>query len=80
MDNLWQGIHNCVTIDKSEAVQAFNSLLRADSFQDSFVYNNLQYSIAGNIIEKLSKEVIWGDFLKKRVLKPLRMTQTTVSL
>lgn len=80
LDNFWQGLRNHVTIDKEKAMEAFNSLPRADCFRDSFIYNNLQYSIAGNIIEKVSGKSVWGDYMKERVFRPLGMNRTTPSL
>ncbi|KAI5778351.1 beta-lactamase/transpeptidase-like protein [Geopyxis carbonaria] len=83
MDTLWQGIGNQITLDKYKVVDAVNALSRLRDFRSGFVYNNILYSMAGNIVEKYGGEDAaegWAEFLKRRILKPLRMTRTTASL
>ncbi|KAH0564996.1 hypothetical protein GP486_001611 [Trichoglossum hirsutum] len=81
LDTLWQGIHNQILIDKGDAVKAVNSLPTACEFRAGFVYNNLLYSLAGNIIERFAGEDVdtWSSFMKTRIWEPLGMKRTTAS-
>lgn len=45
------------------------------SFRSTYQYNNLMYMAAGAVIERLSGQT-WEDFVRDRILKPSRMTDT----
>ncbi len=47
----------------------------AYSFRSSFIYQNLMYMIAGEVIHKVSGKT-WDDFIKERLFTPLGMTHT----
>jgi CubicO group peptidase (beta-lactamase class C family) len=47
----------------------------AYSFRSGFEYQNLMYSAAGRIIERLSGKV-WSDLIQERIFIPLGMNQT----
>lgn len=49
------------------------------SFRSKFVYNNVMYSLAGQIIEYTDGKT-WDDFLKERLFQPLEMNNTTTSI
>lgn len=48
-------------------------------FRTGFGYQNLMFIAAGKIIEKVSGKS-WGEFVKEKILTPLGMTRTTVSI
>lgn len=48
-------------------------------FRSNFVYNNVMYSLAGQIIEYTDGRT-WDDFLKERLFEPLGMNSTTTSI
>ena len=44
-------------------------------FRTGFLYNNLMYSAAGQIIQNLSGKT-WEDFVREKILNPLNMSHT----
>lgn len=48
-------------------------------FRSGFVYNNVMYSLAGQVIEYVEGKT-WDEFLKQRLFMPLGMTRTTTTL
>lgn len=48
-------------------------------FRTGFGYQNLMFIAAGKIIEKVSGKS-WGEFVKERILTPLGMKRTTVTI
>lgn len=48
-------------------------------FRSNFVYNNVMYSLAGQIIAYTDGRT-WNDFLKERLFEPLNMHSTTTSI
>lgn len=48
-------------------------------FRSEFVYNNVMYSLAGQIIEHVEGQT-WDLFLKKHLFEPLEMNSTTTSI
>ena len=48
-------------------------------FRSSFVYNNVMYSLAGQIIEYADGRT-WDDFLKERLFVPLEMNSASTSI
>src|SRR5690554_3132414 len=48
-------------------------------FRSSFVYNNVMYSLAGQIIEYTDGRT-WGAFLKEELFNPLEMNTTNTSI
>jgi CubicO group peptidase (beta-lactamase class C family) len=47
----------------------------AYSFRSSFIYQNLMYMVAGEVIHKVSG-MPWDEFIKKRIFTPLGMDHT----
>lgn len=47
-------------------------------FRDSYRYSNLMYAVAGKLLEATSGSS-WGEFIRNRILAPLRMTHSGVS-
>lgn len=48
-------------------------------FRSEFVYNNVMYSLAGQIIEYVDGRT-WDEFLKTRLFEPLEMHSSTTSI
>ena len=48
-------------------------------FRSEFVYNNVMYSLAGQIIEHVDGRT-WDDFLKERLFEPLEMQSSSTSI
>lgn len=49
------------------------------SFRSGYVYNNVMYSLAGQVIEYADGRT-WDEFLQQRLFLPLEMTRTTTKL
>jgi CubicO group peptidase (beta-lactamase class C family) len=49
------------------------------SFRSRYGYQNVMFIAAGKVIEKVSG-MSWGEFVKTRILVPLNMNNTTVSI
>ncbi|HET7458671.1 MAG TPA: serine hydrolase, partial [Gemmatimonadaceae bacterium] len=52
----------------------------AYSMRSSFVYQNVMYAVAGQVIEAASGGTPWASFLRARLLQPLGMTGTSTTL
>lgn len=50
----------------------------AYSFRSSFIYQNLMYMVAGEVIHEVSGKP-WDEFIKERLFQPLGMTNTYAS-
>jgi CubicO group peptidase (beta-lactamase class C family) len=50
-----------------------------EPIRQTFLYNNLMYAAAGYLIELQSGKT-WEQFVKERILDPLRMTSTSYSI
>ena len=48
-------------------------------FRSEFIYNNVMYSLAGQIIEHVDGRT-WDTFLKERLFAPLEMNSSTTSI
>jgi len=49
------------------------------SFRSRYAYDNILYLVAGKVIEKVSGKP-WNVFLRERILDPIGMTQTVLSV
>jgi CubicO group peptidase (beta-lactamase class C family) len=62
-----------------EIIHRLRYIKPATSFRNSYAYDNLLYIVAGKIIaQKSGKD--WGATMRERILAPLGMNGTTVSL
>lgn len=62
-------------VDSKEAIRHLRHGAPVGQFRDSYCYSNLMYALAGNVIEAVSGES-WGEFIERRLLKPLEMHRT----
>jgi CubicO group peptidase (beta-lactamase class C family) len=75
-DLLWWPTTNFST---DEIIQKLRFIRPATSFRNSYAYDNLLYIVAGKIIAQKNGKT-WGETMRERILKPLGMDMTTVSL
>ncbi len=64
---------------RAELVHAIRYLKPARSFRGGYDYDNVLYTVAGQLIEAVSGQR-WEDFIQQRVLNPLAMRDTQVSI
>ena len=64
---------------RAEAVHAIRYLKPAHSFRAGYDYDNVLYTVAGQLIEAVSGKR-WEDFVQQRILDPLGMRDTQVSI
>jgi CubicO group peptidase (beta-lactamase class C family) len=64
---------------RTELVRAIRFLKPAHSFRGGYDYDNVLYTVAGQLIEAVSGQR-WEDFVQQRVLNPLDMHDTQVSI
>ncbi len=62
-----------------EVLRRVRFLKPKTSFRSRFGYQNLMFMAAGRVVEKVSGKS-WGDFVTERILTPLGMSRTTVSV
>ena len=63
-------------VGREEILQAATKAEPWAGFREKFLYNNLMYSAAGVAAAK-SENTDWDSLLEERILKPLRMKNTT---
>jgi CubicO group peptidase (beta-lactamase class C family) len=51
----------------------------AYSLRSSFIYQNIMYAVAGDVVEAASG-MPWDDFVRRRIFAPLGMTRTVATL
>jgi len=65
------------TYDRKEIVRRLRYIKPATSFRYTYAYDNLLYSVAGEVIEAVSGKV-WEDFVTERILAKVGMTWSNV--
>jgi CubicO group peptidase (beta-lactamase class C family) len=70
-DFLW----SYMNISSDEVLSKMRWVEPAYSIRSSFIYQNIFYTAAGKVIEKVSGRP-WGEFIIERIFKPLAMTRT----
>jgi len=65
--------------DRNHIIHSLRYLRPVTSFRSEFGYQNNLFLVAAALIEKYSGRS-WEDNLKRRILKPLGMTETTATL
>jgi len=74
-DFLWYGTDT----PSGDIMRRLRLVRPAYSLRSSFIYQNLMYAVAGEIVAAASG-MSWADFLRARIFKPLGMTRTVTSL
>jgi CubicO group peptidase (beta-lactamase class C family) len=67
------------TYSTDEVLRRVRYLKPASSFRSQFGYQNLMFTAAGRIVEKVSGKS-WGEFVKERILSPLGMNRTVTTI
>ena|SRR5436190_646365 len=65
------------TYDRAEIARRLRFIKPATSFRSAYAYDNVLYTVAGLLIEKLSG-MSWEEFVRTRILLPVGMTSSTV--
>lgn len=65
------------TYDRKEIVRRLRYLPPVTSFRSAYAYDNVLYSVAGEVIEAVSG-LSWEDFIATRVLAKVGMTESNV--
>ncbi|KXK00446.1 MAG: beta-lactamase [Acidobacteria bacterium OLB17] len=74
-DLLWYD----TTYSTDEILRRVRYLKPVSSFRSRYGYQNLMFIAAGRIVEKVSGQP-WADFIKTRILTPLGMERTNLSV
>ncbi len=74
-DLLWFG----TPYSAREVVSRARLLRPAGTFRADYGYSNLMYLAAGEVLSEVSKQS-WEDFIKERILVPLKMDRTIASV
>ena len=65
------------TYDRKEVARRLRYIKPATSFRSAYAYDNVLYSVAGEVIEAVSGQT-WEDFVSSRILAKLGMTASSV--
>ena len=60
---------------RADTVRALRHIKPATSFRSGYAYDNVLYSVAGQLIEEVTGQT-WEVFVRERVLKPAGMTSS----
>ncbi len=74
-DHLWQGSD----YDRAEILHRFRYQRPEGGFRSDYGYSNIMYLAAGEIIPVVANQS-WGTFVTKRLLHPLGMRESTVTI
>ena len=66
-------------LTSEEIIRRVKFLPARFGFRDGYGYSNLMYITAGKVIEKITGKS-WGDNLRERILNPLGMDRSVISL
>ncbi len=67
------------TYSDDEIIKRIKYLKPTSSFRSQFGYQNLMFTVAGKVLERVSGRS-WQQFVKERILTPLAMNRTTASI
>ncbi len=65
------------TYDRKEIARRLRYIKPATSFRSAYAYDNVLYSVAGEVIEAVSRQP-WEDFVSSRILARVGMTESSV--
>ncbi len=65
------------TYDRKEIVRRLRYVPLATSFRSAYAYDNVLYTVAGEVIEAVSG-MSWEKFIQTRILEPIGMTSSDV--
>lgn len=73
-DLLWYG----TDLSREEVIKSASMLEPVSGFREDYGYQNIMFMAAGEVIEEVSG-MAWNDFVRKKFLNPLGMTNTIAS-
>jgi CubicO group peptidase (beta-lactamase class C family) len=73
-DVLWLGTN----IEKKDVLARLPLISPSTGFRENFVYSNVSYLLAGEIIER-HMGLSWDEAIKKRIFQPLGMTSSSTT-
>jgi CubicO group peptidase (beta-lactamase class C family) len=62
-------------MEPKEAVRELRYVIPEAPFRRSYIYSNLMYAVAGEVIEAVCG-CSWHDFIRQQLLRPLKMTRS----
>lgn len=65
-------------LPSDEVVRRLRYVRPAYSLRSSFIYQNIMYAVAGEVVRAASG-MAWADFLRSRIFQPLGMTRTVAT-
>ncbi len=74
-DFLWTGGDN----SREEIVRRVRHVEPAYSFRSGYIYQNVMYLVAGELLEAVSGKT-WDEFIRTRIFQPLGMTRSVTTL
>lgn len=66
-------------LSREEVVRRARWVKPAYSFRSSFIYQNVMYAVAGQVVAEVSG-MSWDDFIRTRIFQPLGMTRSVTTL
>jgi CubicO group peptidase (beta-lactamase class C family) len=77
-EHYWFNFANRLHLTRTEIVRSLRTARVSNDFRARFVYSNLMYVAAGEIIPAVTGQS-WDDFVKDHLLRPLSMNSTSTS-
>lgn len=75
-NNWWYGSDGDLLLSKTETLQAYSQLKPIGSFRAQFDYSNWHYTVAGEIIERVTGQS-YGEYIDQALAKPLGLKHTS---
>lgn len=73
----WHQSRQQLLTPKEETASTISILESVAKFREDFFYNNLVYSFAGVVLERIAR-VSFGTFIHKKIFEPLGLRRTTI--
>lgn len=74
----WYGAEGVLLLSKNQTIRSFGALKSVGPLRTRYDYSNWNYSVLGEVIERLSG-LSYGAYLRAKILEPLGMSRTSVS-
>jgi CubicO group peptidase (beta-lactamase class C family) len=66
--------------DRGAVLKKLRDVEPGEAFRTKFVYNNILYLAAGQVVPQAAKGKSWDDFVAEKLFKPLGMTTANTSI
>jgi CubicO group peptidase (beta-lactamase class C family) len=74
----WYGAGGELLLQKDQTIPFFNMFKSVRSLRTSYGYNNWNYAVLGEVIERLTGQP-YGNYVKNKILEPLGLHRTSAS-